>query len=83
MKKDKKKTVPIMVIFTTIPSPFKLFYFSGYDGSVRVNTFHAFSFAEKRWCPVLPSANSAGPPSPRDRHVAVAFGNSFYVHGGT
>jgi len=55
---------------------------TGYDGTVRVNTFHAFSFAEKRWSPVLPSANSAGPPSPRDRHVAVAFGNSFYVHGG-
>ena len=60
-----------------------VFYcFGGYDGVTRVNTFHAFSFAEKRWSPVLPSANSAGPPSPRDRHVAVAFGNSFYVHGG-
>ena len=60
-----------------------VFYcFGGYDGVARVNTFHAFSFAEKRWSPVLPSANSAGPPSPRDRHVAVAFGNSFYVHGG-
>ena len=60
-----------------------VFYcFGGYDGTSRVNTFHAFSFAEKRWSPVLPSANSAGPPSPRDRHVAVAFGNSFYVHGG-
>lgn len=60
-----------------------VFYcFGGYDGMTRVNTFHAFSFAEKRWSPVLPSANSAGPPSPRDRHVAVAFGNSFYVHGG-
>ena len=60
-----------------------VFYcFGGYDGLTRVNTFHAFSFAEKRWSPVLPSANSAGPPSPRDRHVAVAFGNSFYVHGG-
>lgn len=60
-----------------------VFYcFGGYDGLSRVNTFHAFSFAEKRWSPVLPSANSAGPPSPRDRHVAVAFGNSFYVHGG-
>ena len=60
-----------------------VFYcFGGYDGVNRVSTFHAFSFAEKRWSPVLPSANSAGPPSPRDRHVAVAFGNSFYVHGG-
>ena len=59
-----------------------MYVFGGYDGLQRVNTFHAFSFAEKRWSPVLPSANSANPPSPRDRHVAVAFGNSFYVHGG-
>jgi hypothetical protein len=56
--------------------------FGGYDGNQRVNTFHAFSFAEKRWSPVFPSANSSPPPTPRDRHVAVAFGNAFYVHGG-
>lgn len=31
---------------------------------------------------VHPSANSGPPPSPRDRHVSVAFANSFYVHGG-
>jgi hypothetical protein len=59
-----------------------MYVFGGYDGVQRVNTFHAFSFAEKRWSPVLPSALTANPPSPRDRHVAVAFGNSFYVHGG-
>ena len=59
-----------------------MYVFGGYDGSQRVNTFHAFSFAEKRWSPVLPSANSAPPPSPRDRHVAVAFGNSIFIHGG-
>jgi hypothetical protein len=59
-----------------------LYIFGGYDGVSRVNTFHAYSFAEKRWSPVLPSAASANPPPPRDRHVAVAFGNSFFVHGG-
>jgi hypothetical protein len=59
-----------------------MYVFGGYDGVSRVNTFHAFSFAEKRWSPVLPSATSASPPSPRDRHVAFSFGNSFYVHGG-
>ena len=48
--------------------------FGGYDGVARVNTFHAFSFAEKRWTPVLPSANSSRAPSPRDRHVCTAFG---------
>jgi hypothetical protein len=51
-------------------------------GAARVNTFHAFSFSEKRWSPVLPSSNASRAPSPRDRHVAFAFGNSFYVHGG-
>jgi len=59
-----------------------LYVFGGYDGQSRVNTFHAFSFAEKRWSPVLPSSNSLHAPSPRDRHVAFAFGNSFYVQGG-
>eukprot|EP00934_Nitzschia_sp_Nitz4_P004906 Nitzschia sp. Nitz4//scaffold150_size53981//18316//20115//NITZ4_006675-RA/size53981-snap-gene-0.67-mRNA-1//-1//CDS//3329537065//4896//frame0 len=59
-----------------------MYVFGGYDGFNRVNTFHAYSFAEKRWSPVLPSATSGRPPSPRDRHVAFAFGNSFYVHGG-
>jgi hypothetical protein len=59
-----------------------MYVFGGYDGMSRVNTFHAFSFAEKRWSPVLPSASSAHTPSPRDRHVAFSFGNSFYVHGG-
>lgn len=59
-----------------------MYVFGGYSGEARVNTFHAYSFAEKRWSPVLPSATSGPPPSPRDRHVAVVFGNSFMVHGG-
>jgi Galactose oxidase, central domain/Kelch motif len=59
-----------------------MYVFGGYDGDTRVNSFHAFSFAEKRWSPVLPSTNVPGPPSPRDRHVAFAFGNSVYIHGG-
>ena len=56
--------------------------FGGYDGQSRINDFHAFNFTEKRWSPVLPSAISGNPPSPRDRHVAVAYNNSFYVFGG-
>jgi len=56
--------------------------FGGYDGQSRINDFHAFSFTEKRWSPVLPSATSGNPPSPRDRHVAVAYNNNFYVFGG-
>ena len=56
--------------------------FGGYDGHSRINDFHAYNFNEKRWSPVLPSATSGNPPSPRDRHVAVAYNNSFYVFGG-
>lgn len=59
-----------------------MYVFGGYDGMQRVNTFHAYSFAEKRWSPVLPASNISHCPSPRDRHVAFSFGNSFYVHGG-
>lgn len=59
-----------------------MYVFGGYDGTVRVNTFHAYSFVDRRWSPVLPSAGSDGPPSPRDRHVAFAYGNSIFVHGG-
>jgi hypothetical protein len=59
-----------------------MYVFGGYDGNTRVNSFHAYSFAEKRWSPVLPSTSVGGTPSPRDRHIAFAFGNSVYIHGG-
>jgi leucine-zipper-like transcriptional regulator 1 len=59
-----------------------LYVFGGYDGQTRVNDFHCFSFAEKRFSQVLPATHSGPPPSPRDRHVAVVYGNSFYVFGG-
>lgn len=59
-----------------------LLVFGGYDGMSRINDFHSFSFVEKRWSPVLPSAASGNPPSPRDRHVAVSYNNHFYVFGG-
>lgn len=59
-----------------------MYVFGGYDGQTRVNDFHSFSFSDKRWSPVLPSAASGSPPSPRDRHVAVAHAGSFYVFGG-
>lgn len=56
-----------------------MYVFGGYDGVTRVNTFHAYSFAEKRWSPVHAVG---GPPGPRDRHVAFSFGFKFFVHGG-
>ena len=59
-----------------------MYVFGGYNGQARVNDFHAFSYASRRWSPVLPSANSGRPPSPRDRHSSVVYGTSFYVFGG-
>ena len=59
-----------------------LYIFGGYNGQARVNDFHAYSFAARRWSPVLAAANSGRPPSPRDRHVSVVHGSTFYVFGG-
>jgi len=56
--------------------------FGGYDGQSRLNDFHSYHFAERRWSPVLPSAGSGPPPSPRDRHVALVYGTEFFVFGG-
>jgi hypothetical protein len=59
-----------------------MYIFGGYNGHVRVNDFHAFSFTTRRWSPVLPAAHSGMPPSPRDRHVSVVHGNTLYIFGG-
>ena len=55
-----------------------LYIFGGYNGHARVNDFHAFSFMSRRWSPVLASAHSARPPSPRDRHISVVYDSNFY-----
>jgi N-acetylneuraminic acid mutarotase len=59
-----------------------MYVFGGYDGHTRLNDFYRFSFSQKEWNAVITSSNSGLPPSPRDRHVAVVHGNSFYVFGG-
>lgn len=51
----------------------------GYDGSNRVNDFYEFSFNRRVWSVVTASGS---PPSPRDRHVAVVYKDSFYVFAG-
>lgn len=52
---------------------------AGYDGSNRVNDFYEFSFNRRLWSVVTASGP---PPSPRDRHVAVVYKDSFYVFAG-
>ena len=52
---------------------------AGYDGSHRTNDFYEFNFKRKLWSVVLAIGSA---PSPRDRHVAVVYRNSFFVFAG-
>lgn len=52
---------------------------AGYDGSNRINDFYEFNFKRKLWSVVLAIGSA---PSPRDRHVAVVYKDSFYVFAG-
>lgn len=54
--------------------------FGGYDGSNRVNDCWEFDLTTRVWSVVRPTSGS--PPSPRDRHVAVVWGSSFFVFAG-
>ncbi|KAJ8610230.1 hypothetical protein CTAYLR_008520 [Chrysophaeum taylorii] len=58
----------------------KMVCFGGYDGSNRVNDCWEFDLAKRCWSLVRPASGAA--PSPRDRHVAVVWGSSFFVFGG-
>lgn len=58
----------------------KMLCFGGYDGSNRVNDCWEFDLTKRVWN--LVRATSGSPPSPRDRHVAVVWGSSFYVFAG-
>jgi N-acetylneuraminic acid mutarotase len=44
-----------------------------------VNDFYEFCFKKHEWRVVPPTGQV---PPPRDRHVSVVFGDSFYVFGG-
>eukprot|EP00937_MAST-01D_sp_MAST-1D-sp2_P006180 g6180.t1 len=57
-----------------------MFIIGGYDGNTRVNDFFRYDFRTKRW-EIVPVV-SGEPPSPRDRHTAVVYRESFYVFGG-
>jgi leucine-zipper-like transcriptional regulator 1 len=46
-----------------------------------VNDFYEYNFSTKRWSLIEPNTGHP-PPSPRDRHVAVVYRNSFFVFGG-
>lgn len=52
---------------------------AGYDGSNRINDFYEFDFGRRQWA-IVPAVGAA--PSPRDRHVAVVYRDSFFVFAG-
>jgi hypothetical protein len=56
-----------------------LLVFGGYDGRERVNSFHAYSFAEKRWSPVS-AINRTMSPSPKKRSVMECESLIFKSH---
>lgn len=59
-----------------------LVIFGGYDGIHRVNDLHSFDFNTGAWELLSPENDSSSNPSPRDRHIAVVWGNGFYIFGG-
>ena len=59
-----------------------LVIFGGYDGVHRVNDLHAYDFNTGAWDLLSVDAESSSNPSPRDRHIAVVWGNGFYIFGG-
>lgn len=53
---------------------------NSYDGQTRRNDFYSFHLKEHKWNLIL--GNGGTIPSPRDRHCAIAYSNSFYIFGG-
>lgn len=53
---------------------------NSYDGQTRRNDFYSFHLQEQKWNLIL--GNGGTVPSPRDRHCAIAYNNSFYIFGG-
>jgi N-acetylneuraminic acid mutarotase len=52
--------------------------FGGYDGHQRLNDLHSYNFTTHKWTLL----NNVNAPSPRDRHSAVIYENSFVIFGG-
>jgi len=60
-----------------------LVVFGGYEGEFRSNSCFEYDFHHKCWSLVVPlDSTSSLIPKPRDRHVAVSHGTTFYIFGG-
>lgn len=54
----------------------------GHDGSKHLNDFYQFNFDDLEWS-VVETCGKILPPSPRDSHSAVVYGDAIYVFGGS
>jgi N-acetylneuraminic acid mutarotase len=74
----------------------KIYVFGGHDGSHHLNDLHVFDLKTGTWTfiePIVPTTSmgpytitpvgSSSPPSPRDSHSAVVYGDSMFVFGGS
>jgi len=60
----------------------KMLVVGGHDGAKHLNDFYQFNFDTNVW-QLIESKGSTIPPSPRDSHSAIIFGNSMYLFGGS
>lgn len=60
----------------------KMLVVGGHDGAKHLNDFFQFNFDNNVWS-LIEYKGSILPPSPRDSHSAVVFGDSMYLFGGS
>lgn len=60
----------------------KMLVVGGHDGAKHLNDFYQFNFDTCVWS-LIEYAGTTPPPSPRDSHSAVIFGDNMYLFGGS
>jgi len=58
-----------------------MFIFGGHDGSKQLNDFYSFDFKTNIWTEIVYERSE--PPSPRDSHILVTYGESVFLFGGS
>lgn len=60
----------------------KMLVIGGHDGAKHLNDFYQFNFDTSVWSQIE-FKGTTPPPSPRDSHSAIIFGDSMYLFGGS
>jgi len=60
----------------------KMLVVGGHDGAKHLNDFYQYNFDTNVWS-LIEFMGNVPPPSPRDSHSAVIFGDSMYLFGGS